>query len=228
MCAMASQITSLAIVYSTVYSTADQRKHQSSASLAFVRGILRWPVNSPHKRPVTRKMFPFDDVIMTCFGLKTTGLRHPVIAESLALRHHIDSTVTITPLYDYCTTCISRNSHSKYFGRVGNLLVYLFWLVCIFTLNPSMQWLSTCFISYPQECVISQLIPHDVIKWNHFLRYWSFVRGIHRVTGEFPPQSPVTRSFDLFLDLRLNKRLSKQSWSWWFETPSIALIMTSL
>ena len=63
-----SQITSLTIVYSTVYSDADQRKHQSSASLAFVRRIHRWPVNSPHKWPVTRKMLPFDDVIMSlCF-----------------------------------------------------------------------------------------------------------------------------------------------------------------
>ena len=62
--AMASQITSLMIVYSTTYSGADQRKHQSSASLAFVREIHRWPVNYSHKRPVTRKMFPFDDVIM--------------------------------------------------------------------------------------------------------------------------------------------------------------------
>ena len=61
---MASQIISLAIVYSIVYSGADQRKHQSSASLAFVRGIHRWPVNLPHKEPVTRKMFPFDDIIM--------------------------------------------------------------------------------------------------------------------------------------------------------------------
>ena len=61
----ASQITSLTIVFSTVYSDADQRKHQSSASLAFVRGIHRGPVNSPHKWPVTRKMFPFDDVIMS-------------------------------------------------------------------------------------------------------------------------------------------------------------------
>ena len=61
---MASQITSLTIVYSTVYSGADQRKHQSFASLAFVRGIHRRPVNSPHKWPVTRKMFPYDDVIM--------------------------------------------------------------------------------------------------------------------------------------------------------------------
>ena len=69
MSAMASQITSLTIVYSTVYSGADQRKHQSSASLSFVRGIHRWPVNSPHKRPITRKMFPFDDVIMFVLGL---------------------------------------------------------------------------------------------------------------------------------------------------------------
>ena len=62
---MASQITSLTIVYSTFDSGADQRKHQSSTSLAFVRGIHRW-VNSPHKGPITWKMFPFDDVIM-CF-----------------------------------------------------------------------------------------------------------------------------------------------------------------
>ena len=61
---IASQISSLTIVYSTVYTDADQRKHQSSASLAFVRGIHRRPVNSPHKWPVTRKMFTFDDVIM--------------------------------------------------------------------------------------------------------------------------------------------------------------------
>ena len=63
MSAMASQITSLTIFYPTLYSGADQRKHQSSMSLAFVRGIHRRPVNSPHKGPVTRKMFSFDDVM---------------------------------------------------------------------------------------------------------------------------------------------------------------------
>ena len=57
-------INSLRSVYSTLYSDADQRKHQSSAWLAFVWGIHREPVNSPHKWPVTRKMFPFDDVIV--------------------------------------------------------------------------------------------------------------------------------------------------------------------
>ena len=64
MVAMASQLTGVSIVYSTVCSGTGQRKHQGSASLAFVRGIHRSPVNSPHKGPVTQKMFPFDDVIM--------------------------------------------------------------------------------------------------------------------------------------------------------------------
>ena len=62
--AMASQITSLTFIYSTVYPGADQRKHQSSPSLAFVRGNHRWLMTSPHKEQVTRKMFLFDDVIM--------------------------------------------------------------------------------------------------------------------------------------------------------------------
>ena len=63
---LASQITSLTVVYSIVYSGVNQRKHHSSASQAFVRKIHRGPVNFPHKWPVTRKMFPFDDVIMIC------------------------------------------------------------------------------------------------------------------------------------------------------------------
>ena len=67
---IASQITSLTIVYSALYSGADQSKHQSSASLAFVWRIHRGPVNSPHKWPVTRKMSPFDDVIMINVSVK--------------------------------------------------------------------------------------------------------------------------------------------------------------
>ena len=64
---IASQITSLTIVYSIVYPGADQSKHQSSASLAFVRGIHQGPVNSPHKWPIPWKMFRFHDVIMHVF-----------------------------------------------------------------------------------------------------------------------------------------------------------------
>ena len=75
--AMASQVTSLTVVYSTVYSDADQRKHQSSASLAFVGGIHRSPVNSPHKWPVTRKMFPFDDAIINQLKTDWNGRHFP-------------------------------------------------------------------------------------------------------------------------------------------------------
>ena len=62
--AMASQITSLKVIYSIVYSGTDQKKLLKLSLLAFVRGIHRSPVNSPHKEPVTRNMFLFDDVIM--------------------------------------------------------------------------------------------------------------------------------------------------------------------
>ena len=70
--AMVSQITSITSVYSTAHSGADKRKHQSSASLAFVRGIHRWLVSSRHKWSVTRKMFPLDDVIMRTIALMVT------------------------------------------------------------------------------------------------------------------------------------------------------------
>ena len=89
--AIASQITILTIIYLILFSGADQRKHQSSASLAFVRGIHRWPVNAPHKWPVTRKMFPSDDVIMYYKSLlynsypQSTSHRNPNIMLSVCL-----------------------------------------------------------------------------------------------------------------------------------------------
>ena len=78
MSVIASQIIGVWILYSTVCAGANQRKHQSSASLAFVRGINRWPMKSPHKGPVTRKLFPFDDVIM-----------NHTISNDLSINYHI-------------------------------------------------------------------------------------------------------------------------------------------
>ena len=63
-------------------------------------------------------------------------------------------------------------------------------------------------------------IHDDVIKWKHLPRNWPFLRGIHRSPVNSPHKRPVTRSFDVYFDLRPNKRLSKQSWGWWIETPS--------
>ena len=69
-----------------------------------------------------------------------------------------------------------------------------------------------------------QLVERMWSWWRHQMETFSALlalcAGNSPVTGEFPAQRPVTRSFDVFFDLRLNKRLSKQSWCWWFETPS--------
>ena len=75
MSTMASQITGASIVFSTVCYGSVQRKYLSFASLTFLRGIHRWPLNSTHKGPVTQKMFPFDDVIKTtnCTAWSTNG-----------------------------------------------------------------------------------------------------------------------------------------------------------
>ena len=88
---IASQITSLTIVYSTVLSGADQSKHQSSASLAFVWEIHRWPVNFPHKWPVTRKIFPFDDVIMIILRRPQRPLESLLVEDKNSSRSHINS-----------------------------------------------------------------------------------------------------------------------------------------
>ena len=77
MSTITSQITIVSSVWSTVCSGPDQRKHQSSASLAFVRDIHWWPVNSPHKWPVTRKMSPFDNIIMEVHYFLCYMIIHP-------------------------------------------------------------------------------------------------------------------------------------------------------
>ena len=97
-----SQITSLTIVYSTVYSDADQRKYRSSTSLAFVRGNHRRPVNSPHKWPVTREMFPFDDVIMIMAHYHKAILSYPV---SLWTNYH--GGLWLTEILQYLQ-CLSK------------------------------------------------------------------------------------------------------------------------
>ena len=100
--AIASQITSLTSVYLTIYSGADQRKHQSSASLAFVRGIHRGPVNFAHKCPVSRKMIPFDDVIMWSIH-QDGGMKH---VEPSTPQHEASS---IYGIFQYMMTSSNGN-----------------------------------------------------------------------------------------------------------------------
>ena len=105
---MASQITSLAIVYSTVYTGTDEINFQNSASMAFVRGIHWWPVNSPHKGPVTRKMFPFGDVIMYILRWQRS----------------------------YVTQRTFFRSPSRFIGRLGRLVILHTGEILSFGVNP--------------------------------------------------------------------------------------------
>ena len=114
---MASRITSLTIVYSTVYSGADQRKHQSPASLAFVWGIHRWPVNSPHKWPVTRKMFPFDDVIMEPSECQLVSMGKCKKAVTPLLTHWNCAFLVLTYRYWKSYLLLENNIHCLYILR---------------------------------------------------------------------------------------------------------------
>ena len=70
------------------------------------------------------------------------------------------------------------------------------------------------------------VIASQITWWRHQMETFSAQLALcagNSGPGEFPTQRPVTRSFDVFFDLRLNKRLSKQPWGWWFETPSWSL-----
>ena len=108
--AIASQITSLEIVYSTVYSGTDQRKqHQSSASLAFVRGFHQWQVNSPNKWPVTRKMFPFDDVINSSPKL---GVK--VDVRNVFYQFRVWTTFSRCRWCAVCSSCYFRTQYIKH------------------------------------------------------------------------------------------------------------------
>ena len=104
---LASQITVVSIVCSTVCSGADQRKHQNSASLAFVRRIHRRPVDSPYKRSVTRKMFPFDGIRKLYIKPALEWYNSSAFITQLAMYtlenliiHHIDQYFALFNLYD--------------------------------------------------------------------------------------------------------------------------------
>ena len=86
------------------------------------------------------------------------------------------------------------------------------WLI---TMNDSMVWCHKQ--SNLKQCSLTES------WWRHQMETFSALLAICAVTGEFPAQRPETRNIDVFFDLRLNKRLSKQSWGWWFETPSRSL-----
>ena len=177
------------------------KKHQNSASLAIVRRIHRWPVNSPHKGPVTRKIFPFGDVIIEFVYSKITEVcfcgskwQYVSIGWEMTAWHRTGD----KPLSDPKLTRSVTPYNVTRAQRVNPL--------------PAEFW---------------ELIKWHFPRWRHEMETFSALPAIcvgnSLVPGEFPAQRPVTRSFNVFFDLRLNKPLSKQSWGWWYETLSRSL-----
>ena len=237
MSATVSQITSLTFAYSTVYSGANQEKHQSSASLVFVRGIHRWPVNSPYKEPVMRKMLPFDDVIrhwrevrfdwfIELYFLRLQG--------ALSQYKHKSSTVT-NIIMDLCALNFIHNNwamaldtHCRSYSYILPYHINL-GVICYLQHFATVLLSKESFITVEESTLLHR--SHSrVVKMKSVGMMTSSNGNIFRVTGplcgeftgpgEFPTQRPVTRSFDVFFDLRPNKRLSKQWRGWWFETLS--------
>ena len=166
MSALEFQITSVAIVWSTICSGADQRKHQSSASLAAVRGIHRWPVESPHKGPVTREMFSFDDVIMQrwyMYALCLTPSRH----QARACNHDDQVSDIMRRMKIYFCVQHEPGDHPGYlqhfnqqrsFKRIFHAyLCTLFWRQMRFDL--------------PHNCLHKPLNQHQYRLW-HFAPWW--------------------------------------------------------
>ena len=115
MSAIASQITGVSIACSTIYSSATQRKHQSSASLAFVGGIHRRPEDSPHKGPVTRKLFPFDEVIMvtvdiSCVPEDFIALRFTILLHSTPYHLHSQRDISSSQNWSLVLWCKWQSS----------------------------------------------------------------------------------------------------------------------
>ena len=162
MSTMASQITGVSIIYWTVCSGSDQRKHHRSVSLAFVRGIHLWPVNSPHKGPVKQKMFPFDDVIMSMYTqlpqyqLYTITLQHtstsvPVWSCLGILQGH-----QLRPILG--TSIVSSPSHEAWRFELSSL---------------TWHWTKPItHLPLDKMAAISQTIFSDTFSWMKSFVYW--------------------------------------------------------
>ena len=163
-----------------------------------MRGIHRWPVNSPHKGPVTRKMFPFDDVIMTVLGAFPHKV--PVIHAQWYDVIHGMSIIGIP-----------ENIHIHF------CLFYSVWLYHkslwfhVINLAISLGFDSLASEQSRDYVGAGEVILKDVAKidswWRNQMETFSALlalcAGNLPVTGEFPSQRPVTRSFGVFVDLHL-------------------------
>ena len=222
---MASQIPVVPFVCTTVCSGEDQRKHRSFTSLAFVKGILRWLVESPHKGPVTRKCFHLMTLSCLC-----TAIVLPFVSSGGGLcdsdfnqRSNCPKSAMVSPS-PKSENCLWRRLSAEH--NCHSTITCGFYVLRLWTWFASESLVSDCgeFPRHRDRWLLSY-----VSIWRHQMETFSALLALCAgnsppVTGEFPTQRPVTRGFDVFFDLRLNKQLNKQPWGWWFEMLSRSLL----
>ena len=268
MSVMASQIASVSIVCPTVCTGANQRKHQSSVSLVFVRGIHRSPVDSPYKRPLTRKMFPFDDVIMwtayqviirlgggvslVCLWTITHWVKLVSKHLDFLSRNVFENTICWTschifaglyimilagtliyifheaPWFEICITVRLRDCQTAQSTNNSNVSS----LACSGHVTPICfrRWVKIIFIQQSKlfEHVINlsaisvgPIHTPQVLWWRHQMETFSALLALCAGNSlVILTKASDAELWCFFFDLRLNKRLSKQWWGWWFEMPS--------
>ena len=217
-----------------VRSCVNQRKHQSSASLAFVRGIHRWPLNSPYKGSVTRKMFPFDDAIMiNIWCILSVSFLYDVLKFVQLFYMGLFVALNVA-IFSWDCVISEKMSGDSLTRRYINLCRDLTrWrLVAIESRNDtrfgeiSPTILQTCHLIKYSEPIISNSRIYFETWRRHQMETFSALSALCEGNppdiGGFPLQRPVMRSCDVFFDLFL-KMLSKRQRRRWFETPSRTL-----
>ena len=177
---LASQITSLTVVYSIVYSGVDQSKHQSSASLAFVQEIHRGPVNFPHKWPVTRKMLPFDDVIMIPYNSITITRQWFLVdvyrcsSKCIIFLSKISAVKPVVTNLKYrCLSCLS--SFSRWFGWNFLFMSYSY-----------LTYVMNCFLEqslwyFTNTALISETIHRHLARGKKNLEFLTTLPKYHHI-----------------------------------------------
>ena len=182
-----------------------------------VQALHYWPLVSPvdshHKKPVMRRVLPCHSVIIADYMRDRFGYG---LSQWETTLHCNVVSHWLSPCYIVTSSLIGwAHSHTIQTSQIN-----------------SAGAVSQVFIPEHQLIVGTEnaeipLIPGTISWWRHqretFSALLAFCAGNSPVPGEFPTQRPVTRSFDVFFDPRPNKRLSKQSWAWWFETLSCSL-----
>ena len=219
MSAMASQITTLTIVYSTVYSRRRSKKTSKHRVTGLCEGNSPVTGEFPAQRPSNAEMFPLDDVIMYRNNLKQSGQIFNVWWKP-TVNNAFNRLWTRNVLWRYIPILVNDILHLDIRSNETCLFRWRFIQICVSELYWRFENVENGLDVHFQPLDCGGYISWWCHQMEHSSTLLALCEGNPPATGGFPPQRPLTRSLDIFFDLRPNKRWSKQWWGWWFETQS--------